>query len=219
MDRDGLREDPRGGLPLRRSRRTHQRIIIAHHLILHGYGHWLPNDPRGSGSDEVAAGKLRALGPAHHGRKRVQPPREELRAFYRKAEPLLEYPTIWFDQAKRQAIAEAFAEVVRSCRYTCWACALLRNHAHLCIRRHRDDAVTMWGRLAEGARDTLRRLPGVGQDHPAWSARPYAVFLYTPEEVRGRVAYIEQNPVKEGLGAQAWPFVKPYDGWPFHRRR
>jgi len=35
--------------PLRGSLRTHDRYILALHLILHGYGHWLPNDPRGSG--------------------------------------------------------------------------------------------------------------------------------------------------------------------------
>lgn len=40
-------------LPLCGSLRTHSRYIIAHHLILHGYGHWLPNDPRGSGSREI----------------------------------------------------------------------------------------------------------------------------------------------------------------------
>lgn len=40
-------------LRLRGAPKTHRRPIIAHHLILHGYGHWFPNDPRGSGSDEV----------------------------------------------------------------------------------------------------------------------------------------------------------------------
>lgn len=28
--------------------------VIAYHLILTTYGFWLPNDPRGSGSDPVA---------------------------------------------------------------------------------------------------------------------------------------------------------------------
>jgi hypothetical protein len=39
--------DSREGLPLR-DLRTHPRIVIAHHLILHGYGQWLPHDPRGT---------------------------------------------------------------------------------------------------------------------------------------------------------------------------
>jgi len=32
------------------------------------------------------------------------------------------------------------------------------------------------------------------------------------------VRYIETNPAKEGLAPQHWPFVKPYDGWPFSKR-
>jgi len=53
--------------------RTHSRIVIGHHLILHGYGHWLPNDPRGSGSEELRQDKLAGLGPIHLGRKKSQP--------------------------------------------------------------------------------------------------------------------------------------------------
>ena len=49
--------------------RTHSKIIIGHHLILHGYRHWLPNDPRGSGSIEIRDEKLSDLGPVHTGRK------------------------------------------------------------------------------------------------------------------------------------------------------
>src|SRR5947209_8235910 len=84
------------------------RRVIAHHLILTGYGHWLPNDPRGSGSLEIKDEKLEALGPIHHGRKRAQPPRSELKAFYREANELLEFQPFWFDRAKRQALADAF---------------------------------------------------------------------------------------------------------------
>lgn len=192
--------------------------IIGHHLILHGYGHWLPNDPRGSGSEAVAQEKLRDLGPVHHGRKKVQPPREALRAFYREATPRLDYVPLWFDVAKRQAIGEAFGEVVRRCTYTVWECGILKNHAHLCIRRHRDSAETMWGNLAQAARQALLRFPDVTEGHPIWSNRPYKVFLWTPDDVRGRIAYIRRNPAKDELDAQAWPFVVPYDGWPFHKR-
>lgn len=201
-------------LPLRGSGRTHDRIVIAHHLILHGYGQWLANDPRGSGSDEIREEKFADLGPIHHGRKRVQPSREELRAFYRGADPLLDFAPVWFDDAKREAVGDAFSQVVARRRYTVWGCAVLRNHAHLCIRRHRDDALTMWNALANAARDALRGFSEVADNHPVWSNRPYKVFLYTPDEVRGRVRYIKNNPQNERLPAQQWSFVQPYDGWP-----
>src|SRR5690242_11069894 len=100
--------------------RRGSRRVIAHHLILTGYGHWLPNDIRGSGSVEVTQEKLKELGPIHYGRKRIQPSRQEVSQFFRKAEPLLKFERIWFDHAKRQAIGEAFAQVIAN-RYMVWA--------------------------------------------------------------------------------------------------
>lgn len=78
-------------------------MIIAHHIILTGYGHWLPNDPRGSLSKCFRAPELRALGEIHFGRKKTQPSAEELKAFYAKAREYLKHPILWFDHAKRQA--------------------------------------------------------------------------------------------------------------------
>ncbi|MCY2962595.1 MAG: hypothetical protein NT069_02910 [Planctomycetota bacterium] len=197
--------------------RTHSRIIIGHHLILHGYGHWLPNDPRGSGSQTILNEKLADLGPIHFGRKEVQPSREVLREFSRAAASRLEHTPLWFDAAKRQALAESIGQTIAQCGYTVWACAVLKNHLHLCVRRHRDDAATMWSRFAEKTTAGLRLFADVPSTHPVWSERPYKVFLYTPDDVRRVVAYIEQNPVKEGLPPERWPFVTEYDGWPERR--
>lgn len=205
-------------LPLRGPLRTHDHYILAHHLILHGYGHWLPNDPRGSGSQEIRQDKFTDLGEIHFGRKRVQPSREELKRFKRKALPRLEFPLIWFDDAKRQALGDALGDVVRRERYTVWGAAVLSNHLHLCIRRHRDDATTMWHKLANECRQMLCLFAESPPDHPVWSNRPYKVFLYTPEEIRQRIDYISQNPVKEGLSPQHRPFVQPYDGWPHTKK-
>ena len=197
--------------------RTHPRIVIGHHLVLHGYGHWLPNDPRGSGSQEVRQEKLTDLGPVHFGRKRVQPSPDALREFSREAREKLDFAPLWFDDAKRQALGDSIAQVMQQKGYTVWACAVLKNHVHLCVRRHRDDAKTMWVNFADETRAGLRLFANVHSDHPIWSERPYKVFLYTPEDVWRVIAYIEANPVKEGLVLQTWPFVTAYDGWPQKR--
>lgn len=210
-------QDARSRLPLRKPRR-YARSAIGSHLILHGYGLWLPNDPRGSGSEELRQEKLRDLGPIHYGRKRAQPTRNELMNFYRAAAPRLDFPIIWFDDAKRQAIAEAFARVVATRRYTVWACAILRNHAHLCIRRHRDDPLTMWRSFVDESVRSLHRFADVPAEHPVFSNRPYNVFLKSPDDIRRVVTYIRNNPAKNGLEPQSWAFVTPYDGWPHPRR-
>ena len=85
------------------------------------------------------------------------------------------------------------------------------------IRRHRDDALAMWKAIAEALRTEMRRRSDIADDHPVIAERPYKVFLCTPDEVRGRIHYVEQNPLKEGLSPQHFDFVKSYDNWPFHK--
>lgn len=193
--------------------------IIAHHLIWTLYGHWLPNDLRGSGSEVLRDPKFAVLGEIHHGRKaaRLQPTRKELREFHKQAEPLLEFPRFWIDEAKRQAIGGAIAQVVAKRGYTVWACAILSNHVHTVIRRHRDDALTMWNAIAEALRATLSKFAEVGPEHPVLAARPYKVFLHSPEEVHGRVEYVEGNPMKEGLPPQHFDYIESYNNWPLHQ--
>lgn len=195
------------------------RSIIAHHLIWPLYGHWAPNDPRGSGSVEFYNDKLEPLGPIHFGRRHAsqQPSREELRAFHARFKAMLKFPVFWLDEAKRQALGEALGEVVSRRGYTCYAAAVCSNHAHAVTRIHRDDALAMWEHVADESRLRLRAFADVGAAHPVWAERPYKVFLYTPEDVQRLVKYVEGNPLKEGLSTQRWGFVTAYDNWPLHK--
>jgi REP element-mobilizing transposase RayT len=192
--------------------------VIALHLLFTGYGHWLPNDPRGSGSRDLRNDVLEPLGPIHHGRKRTQPPRNTLKSFYKDAVPLLQHDPLWFDADTRSAIGAALAQTVASHRYTCWACAIMTNHLHLCIRRHRDTDDVIWGHIAAESAAVVRQGKNVPTDHRVWADRPYAVFLETPADVWRVIRYIEGNPQKEGLPAQVWPFVTRYNNWPFHKQ-
>lgn len=123
---------------------------------------------------------------------------------------MLTHPLVWFDAVMRDVIARAFAEVVAREGYMCWACAVLRNHAHLVVRVHRDRHEVMWRKLADEARIRLIDLLLVPESHPVWSERPYSRFCYTPEGVQGRIGYVEDNPDKEGLQRQRWGFVTSY---------
>jgi REP element-mobilizing transposase RayT len=186
------------------------RIIIAHHLVLMGYGHWFPNDIRGSGSDEIRKELLRELGEIHFGRKPIQPSRSELKAFYRAGEPLLEQPVLWFDESSRHAIANGFERACAEQGYVVYACAVLRNHAHLVVKRHKHPHDVMWRTLAEFARQSLASSRSIPDEHRVWGNRPYSKFLYTPDDVRGRIEYVNDNPIKEGLPEQRWGFVSSY---------
>ncbi len=197
-------------------------MVIAHHLVLTLYGHWPPNDPRGSGSGDFYDDKFAPLGPIHHGRKprHLQPSRDEFRAFHRQVEPLLNFPLIWLNDATRQVLTNAFADTVRCEKYTCYACAILKNHAHLLIRRHRDPYQTMFANLTQAGALALRAFAPLDleENHPVFSQRPYATYCYTALDIRDRITYIQGNPAKEGLAPQHYNFVIPYDNWPQHKR-
>jgi hypothetical protein len=75
----------------------------------------------------------------------------------------------------------------------------------------------MWDKLAGTSKRLLREHPCVPKEHRIWADRPYAVFLESPEDIRRVIGYVQRNPVKERLPEQRWDFVKPYDGWPFHK--
>ena len=167
--------------------------ILAHHLILSSYGFWLANDPRGSGSDELREGKFADLGPIHHGRKWTQPSRAVLRAFYAHAFPRLDHAPFWFDV---------------------WACFIGSNHAHLCVRFHRDRYEKIWEKLTAQSRTSLIAAAAAPEFHPVWAQRPYSVYCHTPDDIQRVVGYINANAPKEGLPPHNWDFVKPYDGWP-----
>src|SRR5437879_6398630 len=112
-------------------------LVIAYHLISTIYGYWIPNDPRGSTSKTIRNDLLKDLGALHHGRKKIQPYSSDLRAFDDRAAPLLRFPVIEFTTEAMATIAQAFAQVIETCTYTCYACAILPDHVHLLLRKHK----------------------------------------------------------------------------------
>ena len=194
---------------------THD-VIIAHHLVWTAYGWWLPNDPRGSTSHEIRSDVIAQLGELLHGRKAVQPAGWEIRAFYEEAAAVLRHPLLTFWPDEFRPIADSFAEVVGARRYTCYACAILPDHAHVLIRKHRDKAEEMIAGLQEVSRRHLRQLGLRAPDHPVWGGSGWKVFQDHPDDVRRTVRYINENATKLKLPPQRWGFVKEYDGWPLH---
>ncbi|MFI4859394.1 MAG: transposase [Phycisphaerales bacterium JB063] len=192
-------------------------IVIAHHLIWTTYGSWLPNDPRGSGSHDVRRVDLQPLGESHLGRKRIQPAGPEIRAFYEQAIPQLQHNVYTFNATETECVANAFAEVVLRERYTCYACAVMPDHVHLLIRKHKHTAETMIDNLKQQSRLRLSAAFPKYHHHPTWTAgHGWQVFLEHPDDIERTIRYVEKNPDGMRLPRQHWPFVTAYDRWPLH---
>jgi len=194
-----------------------QPLVIAYHLIWTAYGWWLPNDPRGSNSQTIRSDIIADLGELHLGRKAVLPAGKIVRQFYEDAAELLKHPLLTFDESSRKLIAEPFGEVMEEQRYTCYACAIMPDHVHIIIRKHKHTAEDIADHLKEASRERLIKAGQRAATHPTWLAgHGWKVFLDHPDEVRRTIRYVEQNPIKSGLPAQSWGFVKRYDDWPLH---
>jgi hypothetical protein len=191
--------------------------LIAHHIVLTGYGHWLPNDVRGSMSRQVYSPRLESTGPLHYGRKPVQPTREELRAFHQVADSQLQFPLLWWEAPARKAITDALGEVVASENLTCYACSVLSNHIHLLVRKHRMKAEQMLAAFKEAGRERVVRAGLAPANHPVFSADSCHIYKNTPEEIRGCIGYIWDNYKKHCIPPVLAPWVTQYDGWPLHK--
>jgi REP element-mobilizing transposase RayT len=191
--------------------------VIAYHLIWTAYGYWLPNDPRGSGSQTIRNDVLAELGELHFGRKRVQPAGHAIQEFYEKAVPLLMHPRLSFDEQGRDRVASGFAEVVAAERYTCYACAIMPDHVHMLLRKHKHPSEQMIENLKDHTLRQLRDSGWCSGTHPVWSGGGgWKVFLDHPEDIRRTIIYIKNNPRPVGLPQQQWAFVTAYDDWPLH---
>ncbi len=188
-------------------------MVVGYHLIWTAYGWWLPNDPRGSSSQEIRVKKLSELGPLHEGRKTIQPPGRDIRRFYDEAKDLLNHELLTFSTTERQVIANAFSAVLASCRYTCYACAIMPDHIHLLIRRHRDRGETMIANLQEESRQGLISAGFRSAEHPVWGGPGWKRFLNSRADIERVVKYVRRNPTEIGMPEQDWPFVSIYDGW------
>lgn len=188
-------------------------MVIAYHLVWTAYGWWLPNDPRGSMSHCIRSDVLQELGELHYGKKRVQCASEEIREFYEHAAAKLRYAPALFTGDEVELVGRAFAEVTGAQRYTCYACAIMPDHVHILVRKHRDQAEEMIGHLQRESHLILRGAGLRDLEHPVWGGKGWKVFLDSAGDIRRTVKYIEQNPIKMGLTRQRWGFVTRYDGW------
>lgn len=189
-------------------------MIIGHHLMWTAYGWWLPNDPRGSMSRHVAIEPIARLGEHHYGRKDIQPRSQEIRKFYQQAKDVLTYELLTFESEDVEFVARSFAETITAERYTCYACAIMPDHVHLLIRKHRDRAEDMIEKLQDASREALKEAKRRSLEHPVWGSGPgWKVFQNSSRQMQITINYIRQNPVKIGRPIQEWDFFTPYDGW------
>jgi REP element-mobilizing transposase RayT len=193
-------------------------VIHWYHLIITGYGFWLPNDPRGSWSDVVGAWELYKFGGAatktNERRSLAHDPHDaQLR---RAAKALLKYPPVRFDARQRESIGVGFAQAIEEAKYRVKSLCIGHDHAHLIIGRHERSIEQIARHLKSKATMALTRA-GIHplRDHrkrdgsvpTPWSVGEWKVFINDVGQLMSAIAYVERHPGKEGLAPTTYPFI------------
>ena len=193
-------------------------MVIAAHIIFTARGFWLPNDPRGSWSDFVAAWELVRFGKATRVTDRRSFARDPHDVEKRwAAKRALKYPPVRFNGYQAQSVVRGFIRAVNESGYVILACAILHDHVHLVVARHARLFEQITAHLKGGATQQLRA-EGLHpyQSYPAlpspWAEGLWKVYCDNVGHVRNAIEYVEQNPVREGKRKQRWRFVVPFEG-------
>jgi REP element-mobilizing transposase RayT len=196
--------------------------MLAAHVILSMYGFWLPNDPRGSYSDFVAAWELLRYGRATkvnttesvahvpHGRIK--------RAAAKRA---LKYPPVLLTGVQARAVGRGFGRAISESGYRAYACAIMDDHVHLVLAPHARTFEQIVRHLRGRATNQLRAA-GIhpfaaheradGSLPSVWSEGMWKVFCDDVDHVGCAIRYVERNPEGDGKPAQHWSFVSPFPG-------
>ena len=195
-------------------------MVRAYHAIFGVYGFWLPNDPRGSWSAFVRRWELVRFGKATKVTTReslaFKPHDHSIR---RKAKSALLYPPVTLTGPQARCVGLGFRNAVNESGYHVLACIILPEHVHVVIGRCGRRIERIVGHLkgaaaralVEEQRHSLADFQTSGGETPSlWARGCWKVFLNSDAQIEKAVAYVEENPIKEGKPAQQWSFVNRY---------
>ena len=186
---------------------------LAHHSIFSAYGFWLPNDPRGSGSDYIAVWELFRYGHATKVGTRHSVAAAPHDPSLRQAAKLaLRHPPFQITGEQALTVVAGFTQACREADYRVHACAVLPDHVHLVIGAHPRNIRTIVGHLKSRATRALKQ-QGLwpADSRPVWGDHGWNVWLDDLAAIERAVRYVNDNPLKEGKRPQSWTFVTPFD--------
>ena len=189
-------------------------MFVAHHLILSAYGFWLPNDPRGSGSSFVGSDSLYGIAgratKVEDGRSRAHDTHDRTARLAAKA--ALKNRPVLFTGVQARAIGRGISAHAEQAAIPIWACAIMPDHAHFVVAECGRDLDKMMLQFKAAATrqllaEEIHPFQGQSPVPKCFAQGGWKVFLKA-ETVERTIRYVEENPIKAGLPAQKWRFVR-----------
>jgi REP element-mobilizing transposase RayT len=124
-----------------------------------------------------------------------------------------------FTGLQARAVGRGFARYVGRSGLAVWGCAILPDHVHLVVEppgmKIEQLAIQLKG-SASRQLELERIHPLIAYREPGqripqcWVRGQWKVYLDV-DDIPRAIAYVENNPVKDGKPRQHWSFVSPYE--------
>ena len=178
-------------------------MIVGFHGIISAYGFWLPNDPRGSWSDFVAAWELFRYGGKA---TKVDTTQSVAHVQHDRAKRLavkehLKHPPVKWTGLQARAIARGFARAVEESGYKILAFAILPDHIHAVLGRTSRNISQVVAHLKARATQQLRAegihpFAAVADENgnlpQTWARKYWKVFIDNDAHLRAAIRYVER---------------------------
>jgi REP element-mobilizing transposase RayT len=138
---------------------------------------------------------------------------------WRIAKEALKYPAVELSGVQARAVARGISAILPKVGLIVHACAIMPDHVHLVVPRHGFDGNELIACVKRaGTRGLNNERLNPMQDYPRengklpspWGGRGWKVKLYTVDEIRAAIRYVEQNPIRAGFKRQNSAFVVSY---------
>jgi len=193
--------------------------VIGFHFIVTCYGFWLPNDPRGSWSQQIRQFDLLVAGRATkiNTTRSVAGTRHD-RGARQAAKRLLKYPPVKLNGIQAREASRGIREAMTEHGYVLHALAMLPDHIHLVMAWHRRPVDEIAAHLkakmtrqlnAAGCHPMAAYTSGDRTPSP-WARNHWCPFVRDAAQMNAVIDYVNRNPAKAGLPAQQWSMVTPW---------
>jgi REP element-mobilizing transposase RayT len=171
---------------------------VGYHIVIAGYGLWLPGNERGSWSaawdEQLGLIEPHMLHPGDPVRLRI-------------SEERMKYPPLKFNDKMIDTILKTLDNCVSQSDWSIAALSMESTHSHLLLTyTERDIDNTIKWIKDRTTKDIHRNRLYQG---PIWCKGRWRTFIFDEEVWNAARNYIERHNIRRGLGPQPYTFIKP----------
>jgi REP element-mobilizing transposase RayT len=169
---------------------------LGYHIVVSGYGLWLPGDERGHWSEawdaEVGFIEPHTLHAGDPVRKRM-------------AEERQKHPPVRLDAVMQAVVIETIGRCRAESGWQLAAASIEATHTHLLVTYTERDIDTTVKWLKDQTTKAIHR--GTSHAGPVWCKGRWRAFVFDPEVWRNTRAYIQRHNERRGVGQRPYPFI------------